>query len=249
MLSILKSVNPAPDFARLDAEKAALATAKNALTETRATFEHMESIVRGGDDAARVASTAAQKVNDARSAWVRAGCPHSGSREIQTLEETAAAAARTAERAAADAKAITKELRRLESELESRQADIRHAERGITSAIGVIVAAEAGELLARYEKSAQETRDLRAQVIAVRDAITRPWSLSNKNSRDPSYEGLEVVEASMERARIKTFDEEIDGRRARDSLDKTRKVEDWLDGLKAPWRARITALRGEPNAN
>jgi len=246
VLSLLKK--PAPDLARLDAAKAALASAKKALTETRATFEHMQSIVCAGDEAARVASGASQKVNEARSDWVRAGCPYSGSREIQALEEVAADAARAAERAAADAKAVSEELRQIESELESRQADIGHAEHGITAAVSVLVAREAGPLLASFEQIAKEYREKRAQVIAVRDAMTRPWSLSNRNSMDPSHEGLWVIEASLERARIQTFDEELAGPRARDSLDKTSNVEQWLGALKAPWLALVAKLREDSDA-
>lgn len=136
----------------------------------------------------------------------------------------------------------------MESELESRQAAIGHAEYGITAAVAIIVAKEAGPLLARYEESAQETRDLRAQVIAIEEVLTRPWSPQTKNSMDPSHEALRVIEDSLERARIKTFSEELAGPRARDSLDKTSNVEHWLDTLKAPWRTLMEKLRADPNA-
>jgi hypothetical protein len=227
------------DRTRLVAAISARDEAKRAVIETQATFERMESIVRAGDDAARVASIAAQKVNEARADWVRGGCPYSGTREIQALETTAADAARAAERAAADAKAVSRELRRFQSELESRQNAIAGAEDEITAAVSVVIAQGASELLTPFEAAATEYRRLREQVMAVSLVLAKPWGLDYKNRMNPSHEGERVVEAAIERASIKSWDRHVDSHRD---------VEGYVDALTAPWRARAAALRENPSA-
>jgi hypothetical protein len=240
MLRVLKP-RDATDSARerLRLAKESLVTAQQAVVETRATFERMESIVRAGDDAARVASSAAQKVNETRADWVRGGCPYSGTREIQALEEAAADEARAAERAAADAKAVSKELRRLESEMESKHVAVGHAEEYITASISVIIAEESAALLAEFEAAAATYRQLREQVMAISLVLAKPWGLDYKNRMNPSAEGERIVDGAIERASIKSWERHVDSHRDPQA---------YVDGLTAPVRARIAALRGELNS-
>lgn len=238
MLSLIKprAATDSSSRERLRLAKQALAQAKQAVIETQATFERMESIVRAADDAARTASSAAKKVTEARADWVRGGCPYSGTREFQALEEKAADAARAAERAAADSKAVSKELRRLQSELESKHVAVRGVVNEVTAAAAMVRVEEKAPLFERFVQEAHQFLATREEVMAELLGIERPWSLESKNSMDPAHEAVSYVEAVIDRAAIPSWSKHVDDRR---------NPQTYLDRLQAPTRARIEALRGE----
>lgn len=238
LLSLSKRREPA-DRSRLIAAFEARDKAQQAVIEKQATFDRMQSVVRAADDAALTASRSAQRVTEARADWVKGGCTYYGTREIQALEETAADAARAAERAAADAKAVSKELRRLQSELESKHVEVRGAEDKITAAAAMIVAEEHSTDFAELEQDAKRFLARYEKVMGVRLGIERPWSLESKSSMDPAHEAISIVEAVINRAAIPSWNKHVDNRRD---------PQEFIDALTAPVRARIAALRGDPNS-
>jgi hypothetical protein len=152
---------------RLKVALAARDAAQLAVVESRETFERLHAIIADSDQAARAAASATRDANEFRKEWVRAGCRHSASRELSALEDDAAEKTRAAERSAVTAAAVSKELARARSVVESAQVDVRGPENAITAAIGVILAQEAAPLLQRFENIAEEYRVTRAKVMGV----------------------------------------------------------------------------------
>jgi hypothetical protein len=238
MLSILKSVKPEPNRERLKAAFEARARAQQAVNEQHETVARLQAVIERADEAARAASDATRAANDGRQKWVRDGALQNA-KEHHALSEAATEAAQVAQRAGADADAVRRELRRAQDDIDSRHVAVRGAEDEITAAIGVIIAEESAELLAEFEAAAAEYRRLREQAMAVSLVLAKPWGLDYKNRMNPSAEGENIVDAAMERASIKTWDRHVDGQRDPQA---------YVDALTAPLRARIAALRGEPNS-
>lgn len=241
MLSLLKTrAAPVTSRDRLKAAIASRAQAMQAVSDAHQILERLESVVRLGDDAAREAADATLAANEARRRWVASGCSYSTARELQGLDDAAAAAARAAERAALDADAVRKQLVRAEDAVRSRQSDVRESDGKIRAAVNEIIVAEARPLIERFEAAADLYRGLRAEVVCLETflATERYEALQAANSR--------VVEDVLDRARIVPFEQERANARARDYLDKTSHEQQWLEQLTAPWRARAEDLLRDP---
>ena len=130
-------------------------------------------------------------------------------------------------------------MRRAQDDIDSRHVAVRGAEDEITAAIGVIVAEESAEVLAEFEAAAATYRQLREKAMAVSIALAKPFGLDYRNRMNPSAQGESIVDAAIERAAIPSWSKHVDGRRD---------PQGYVDALTAPWRARIAALRGEPNS-
>jgi hypothetical protein len=249
LLSVVGSSTGRINRERLRAAIVARDQAVQALIEKRETLERLESVVRTSDDAAKKAADTAREAREARQRWVASGCSFSTARELQTFDDAAAAAAAVAQRAATDANEVSKvqALARAKSALDSAQFDIRGCEDAITGAIAVILAQEALPLIEALER-AEAYRTARAKLMGVRLVLAQPWTLSNKDKMNPSWEGEQAITAALQRAFIESWDRERANPRARDSLDGTRNEEKWLDTLAQPWRARAEALRKDPDA-
>jgi hypothetical protein len=249
-MKLLATVRSRPARTRLMAAIESRDRARQELEERREVLERLQTVVDRADVAARAAADATRAANDFRAEWVRAGCRYSESRELQSLADVATAAAGVAQRASVDADAIRKgnALRQAQSALESAQSDIRGSEDAITAAIAVIIAAEAGPTLERFERAAADYRAARSEVMGVLAVLEQEWSLDSKNRMNPAHEGEAAIEAALERGKIKSFHDEGEGQRARDYLDKTSHHQEWLASLSAPWRSRAAALREDPNA-
>jgi hypothetical protein len=237
LLSILKK--PAPDHSRLVAAIAARDQAKQAVNEQHETVARLQAVIERADEAARAASDATRAANDARQKWVRDGALQNA-KEHHALSEAATEAAQVAQRAGADADAVRRELRRAQDDIDSRHVAVRGAEDEITAAIGVIIAEESAELLAEFEAAAATYRQLREKAMAVSLTLAKPFGLDYRNRMNPTHEGETVVDAAIERASIKSWDRHVDSHGDASA---------YLATLTAPVRARIEALRGEPNAN
>jgi hypothetical protein len=250
MLSILKRAAPDASRARLKAAIVARDQAVQALIEKRETLERLESVVRTSDDAAKKAADTARDAREARQRWVASGCSFSTARELQTFDDAAAEAAAVAQRAATDAKEVSKAqaLARTQSAFDSAQVDIHGCEDAITGAIAVILAQEALPLIEALERAAEAYRTARAKLMGVRMVLAQPWTLLNKDKMNPSWEGEQAITAALQRALIESWDGERKEPRARDSLDRTRNEEKWLDTLTQPWHERAEALRKDPDA-
>ena len=172
-LSVVGASSGRPDRERLRAAIAARDQAHQAVVESHETVERLAAVIRTSDDAARLASDATQRATEAHRAWVRNGCKHSESRELQALDNSAAQASRAAESVARDADAIrkTQTLAHAEGALRSAQADVRHSDKAISEAIGEIVASEQSDLLDQFERAAKEFRVLRFQVMALKRVV------------------------------------------------------------------------------
>jgi hypothetical protein len=247
MLSLLKKREPS-DRSRLIAAIEARGRARQEFEERRETLARLQTVLDRADAAARAAADATRAANDFRAEWVRAGCRYSESRELQSLADVATAAAGVAQRASVDADAIRKgnALRQAQAALESANVDVQGAEHAITAAIAIIIAAEATPTLERFERAAADYRAARAELMGVLKVLEQEWSLDSKNKMNPAHEGEAVIEAALERGKIKSWHDEGERQRARDYLDKTSHHQDWLDSLSAPWRARAEALREDP---
>ena len=230
----------------LKAALAKKAEAQAEVGEKHATYERVAGIVDQADRASRIAADAARDAKTFRAAWARNGCKYSETIELQALETDAAESAKAAETAALHADAVRGELKRAQEAVASAQVSIGHAEDEITGAIGLILADEASPLLAKFEQCAEQYRKLRAECLGVLRVLEQPWSLSNKNKMNPAHEGEAVIEAALQRGKIKTFDDEGEEPRARDYLNQTSHHQDWLASLSAPWRARAVQLRADP---
>jgi hypothetical protein len=238
MLSLLKN-RESSDRSRLIAAIAARDQAKQAVNDQRETVARLQAVIDRADDASRAAAAATRAANDARQDWVRDGCLQHA-KTHHALAEAATEAARVAQSASADADAVRRELRRAQDDIDSRHVAVRGAEDEITAAIGVIVAEESAEVLAEFEAAAATYRQLREKAMAVSLTLAKPFGLDYRNRMNPSAEGESIVDAAIERAAIPSWSKHVDGRRD---------PQGYVDALTAPWRARIAALRGEPNAN
>jgi hypothetical protein len=231
-----------PDRARLKAAIAARNQAQRTVVESRETLERLESVVRVSDEAARTAADAMRKANDFRKAWVRQGCRHTESHELQELTDAAAEASRLAGSASVNADAVQQELARARDHVGYQQSEIRDHEDEVSAAIGEILVAEARPLLERFERAAEQYRGLRAEVIC----LERLLATSKYEPKQAANSG--VINATLEHATIQSWDKERENPQARDYLNRTHHEDDWLEGLMAPWRARAAALRGDPDA-
>jgi hypothetical protein len=241
MLSLITKSARLADASRygLRAAIAARDEARQAVIDARQTLERLLVVVDEADEAARGAANAARTANDFRQAWVRNGCRHSESRELQSLTAAASEAARTAESAALDATPVSKELTRLQSVVQSLQIDLRGREDDVLAEVNAIILAEQRQLLEDLERAAEVYRAARAKVVCLEKFFAR----DKYQPRHAANSGL--VEAALERARILSWEKEREAPRARDYLDKTRREQEWLDSLTAPFRARAEELLSE----
>ena len=237
MLSLLKKRAPA-DRSRLIAAIEARDKAQESVNDQRETVARLQSVIDRADEAARAASEATKHANAAREKWVRDVCLQNA-REHHALAKAAIQAARVAQSAGADADTVRKELRRAQEAIESRQSDVAIAEDAITAAISVIIAEEAADLLAEFEAAAARYRQLREKAMAVSIALAKPFGLDYRNRMNPSAEGEQLVDSAIARAAIKPWERHVDNQRDSGA---------YVDALTAPVRARIAALRGDPNS-
>jgi hypothetical protein len=226
------------DRARLVAAIAARDKASQDVIAAGEYLARLHGIVDRADSAAKAAADATRIANEARQRWVRDGCLQAA-KEHHAQSEAATEAAQVAQRASADADAVRRELRRAQEAIESRQVDVAGAEDQITASIGVLLAEENQPRLAQLERCAAEYRELLEQAMAVSLVLAKPWGLDYRNRRNPSAEGERMVDSALERATIKSWDRHVNDRRDPQAF---------IDALTAPWRARIAALRVDPDA-
>jgi hypothetical protein len=247
-LSVVVAPSNRPDREKLKAAIAARQTAKQAVTDAHETVERLATVVRTSDDAARLASDATQRATESRREWVRGGCVWSGARELQALDDAAAQAARVAESAARDADAIrkTQTLAHAEGVLQSAQTDVRAAEKGISEAIGEIIASEQSDLLDQFERAAKEYLVLRFQVQALLRVVDPPW---DADARSKSAAGARVIREAMNRAHIASWDDERSSADAHDFVEGALGHDTaLLAQASAPWFERAAQLRADPDA-
>jgi hypothetical protein len=247
-LSVVGASANRPDREKLKAAIAARDQAQQAVVESHETVERLAAVIRTSDDAARLASDTSQRAAEARREWVRNGCKHSESRELQALDDSAAQASRAAEAAGRDADVVnkTRTLAHAQSALQSAQADVRHSDKAISEAIGEIIASEQSDLLDQFERAAKEYRVLRFQVKALQRVVA-PDTYGNHAAK--SETGARIIREAMNRAYIESWDDE---RSAADSHD-------FIEGAlghdtallaqaSAPWFERAAQLRQDPDA-
>jgi hypothetical protein len=158
---------------RLATVRSEAAAARRALIEERSTLERSESFVRLRDDLARKASDTTRSANDFRNNWVRAGCPFSGTRELQRLDDDAAVATAEAQRASVNATAVIRELPRAESAVRSAERAIKECEEKVGYEIDLILVSEFDETvgLARGEQLAAEYQAWRIQARGLHNIV------------------------------------------------------------------------------
>jgi hypothetical protein len=247
-LSVVGASANRPDREKLKTAIAARQTAQQAVVESRETVERLQAVVDQADDAARTAATATHEATEARRQWVRGGCVHSASRELEHLDAVAAEAADVAKRAAVDANVIGKTgtLASAQSVLQSSQADVRYREKEIATETGAILAEEAAPLLAQLERAAAEYRLLRSQVKALQRVLDPPMYT---DATAKSQDGARAIMAALVRATIRSWDEERDAADARDFVDGERgRDAATLEQMTLKWRERAAQLRADPDA-
>ncbi|MGO9036435.1 MAG: hypothetical protein ACLQKH_00470, partial [Steroidobacteraceae bacterium] len=145
LLHMLRATSPTPlpSRERLKSALAARAAAQGEVVKAREMLGRLQAVVAASDQAARAAAHATCAADEFRKQWVRGGCKHSESRELQALTDAAAEAAKAAQTTSINAAAVCKELARAQDAVQSRQNDIRHCEAEISIAVGVILAEEA----------------------------------------------------------------------------------------------------------
>jgi len=175
-------------------------------------------------------------VKEFRPEYAAGGCKYSDLLKLQALENEAAEASKVAERTAANATVVQKELARAQEALASLHIDLTGFEEDIVTARGLILAQspEAADVLSRLEHLANEYRAVRAQAMGLVRVLHPAW---NDEPRSPakSVEGANVVYECLERANIESFDREREKVRSRDWSDKTNREQEWLKQLTAPW--------------
>jgi DNA repair exonuclease SbcCD ATPase subunit len=250
VLSLLKRAAPTTgDDELLRSKIAARDETKRAITEKRASADRMQTAVGGATKDARESAAANRALKEFRSEYAIGGCKHSDLLKLQALENEAAEKAKVAERSAATAELVQRELVRLEDSIKSLELDLGGYEEQIAGARGLLLAQspEASALLADLEAIADQYRAKRAQVRGLVRVLHPAWN--EPPSPAKSVDGANIIYESLQRAAIKSWDQERAGPRARDSLDGTHRDEEMIEGHAAPWRARIAALREEPDAD
>lgn len=250
MLRLLNPLaTPRPDRDRLKSAIAARDAARRAVEDARTTLKRIETVVNAADDAARMAAKATSAAAEARREWVRGGCKHSESIQLQVQDDAAAEAARVASRAAADAEVVRKAgaLARANDAVQLARSSLRGSEEEIGAAIGAIIAEEAAPLLERLENLAKEYRTLRAEIIGVQRVVDPPMF---EDESAASSEGARLIAAALARAKIESFDDELAAARTNTFITTGQRVGDAtiLDPLSAPYRERAAQLRNDPDA-
>jgi hypothetical protein len=235
-----------PGREQLKAALASLDSAQQAVSEARERCARLQAIINASDDAARTAANATREANASRERWVRDGCI-SNAREHRALADAAAEATRTAERAALDAKAVSQELARAQSALESRELEIRGSDATVSAEIGAIIAMEeAASLLQRYEESTNESRALRFQIKALQRVVD-PDQYEDATAKSPV--GARLVDDVLTRCRLLPWSQERDNARGTDFVSgHVGRDEAALEELASRWRARAAALLEDPDA-
>jgi hypothetical protein len=168
MSSILKLFKPSPsDDKRLDAI-AERTEAQRSVTAAGENLERLQAVVRVSDDAAHAASAAARAANEARTRWVQNGCPYSGARELQGLDDITAESARAAERAGRDAAAVSKELARAEAAIRSAESNFRDCDNRVKQ---VVFAGFIDEMAPTLERRARLLAEVHDCDIAIRGLV------------------------------------------------------------------------------
>jgi hypothetical protein len=248
-LAIVGASANRPDREKLKAAIAARQTAQQAVVVSHETVERLATVIRTSDDAARLAADAANRATEAHREWVRNGCKHSESRELQALDDAAAQAARAAEAAGRDADVVkkTRTLAHAQSALQSAETDVRHSENTITGAIGEIIAEEAATLLDQFERAAKEYRVLRLQVKALQRVVA-PDIYGNHAAK--SEAGAQIVVAALVRAAILSWDDERSSADAHDFVEGTLgRDAGMLEQASAPWLERAAQLRADADSD
>ncbi len=248
LLHMLRATSPTPlpSRERLKSALAARAAAQGEVVKAREMLGRLQAVVAASDQAARAAAHATCAADEFRKQWVRGGCKHSESRELQALTDAAAEAAKAAQTTSINAAAVCKELARAQDAVQSRQNDIRHCEAEISIAVGVILAEEAAPLLLRFERIAEEYRAVRIEIKALQRVLD-PGRYEDAMAK--SDEGARLVDAALGRGAILSWDKERDAAQAHDFVEGARgRDEAALEKLMARWRERAQALRANPDA-
>lgn len=239
MISLLNRRTAPERLEQLRAAISARDEAVKAIRQARETLERLESIVRASDAAGRAAADAANGAREARHRWVREGCRHSESRQLQTLDEAAAEASRVAQRATRDAEAVNRaELARAQDAVQSAQIAVQHREDEITNARAAIIIEWAGPVGERYVASAIERCRARLEFEAVAQ-LTYPWS-SDPNAVRADEKTYEIIKDFERRGAVQSWDNEID----RYSAGSEALLEQ-LNQRKQFWRSRAKSLLAE----
>jgi hypothetical protein len=247
-LSVVGASSGRPDRERRRAAIAARDQAHQAVVESHETVERLGAVIRTSGDAARLAADATQRATEAHRAWVRNGCKHSESRELQALDDAAAQASRAAEAAGRDADVInkTRTLAHAQAVLQSAQTDVRAAEKGISEAIGEIVASEQSDLLDQFERAAKEFRVLRFQVMALKRVVAPDMYGSHAAK---SEAGARVIMTALNSAHIASWDDERSSAAAHDFVEGTLgRDAAMLEQASAPCLERAAQLRADPDS-
>jgi len=248
-MSVLKLFkSPPSNRTALHAAIAESDAAQQALVSKRAHVETLELAAKKINEPVRAKEAAERALKEFRSTWAARGATCSDDIELHRLEKDVVEKTKAAEFTSSNGTALKRELARAQDSVQSAIGAVGHCEDEITGAIGVILAEEAAPLLRQLEQEAEAYRATRAKVIGVRLVLGREWTLSNKNTMNPAHLGEGVITDSLRRARIRSFDDEREELRVRDSLNKTHHEQEWLDGLIAPWRARAAQLRADPDS-
>ena len=233
MSSILKLFKPSPsDDKRLDAI-AARTEAQRSVTAAGETLERLQAVVRVSDDAAHAASATARAANEARTRWVQNGCPYSGARELQGLDDIAAESARAAERAGRDAAAVSKELARAEAAIRSAESDFRDCERRVKQ---VIAMGFVDEMAPTFERRKRLIAELQACEVEIRGLVEYADGVSGI--------AAQMIEAILARDGLKgipTYSVTSTGTVVSQPPDE-------VLALTRVWRERAAQLRADPDA-
>jgi hypothetical protein len=233
MSSILKLFKPSPsDDKRLDAI-AARTEAQRSVTAAGETLERLQAVVRVSDDAAHAASAAARAANEARTRWVQNGCPYSGARELQGLDDIAAESARAAERAGRDAAAVSKELARAEEAIRSAESELRDCERRVRRIIALEFVEELAPTLDRRARLLSEVHAADIEIHGLMEYLD-----------EVSNEAAQRLEAAVSRVRI----ESIPTYSVTSTGTVVSRPPDEVLALTRVWRERAAQLRADPDS-
>lgn len=213
------------------------------VNQARARVERLQAVVDESDKATRASAAATHEAREARQRWLDSGCTYTAAKTLQEADEAAAAAKAVADRTARDSAPVARELARSAENLRSLESvDLVGFVEQIATAMGLVLAqsSEARDLLARFERSADVYRTLRAELMALIRVLAPEWN--EPQSAVKSYDAARIIRDSLYRGRIQSWEQERAEPRARDSLDGTAHDEAMIERLAARWRACAAKL-------
>jgi chromosome segregation ATPase len=231
-MNVLKMFRPSTDREQLRAAIAARTEAQRKVAESREIVGRLRAVIDQADRAARAAANATREANEARQRWVRDGCL-SNAREHQALADAAAEAARVAQRAAADADAVSKELSRAEDAIRSAESDLRDSERRVKQVIALDFVDELGPTFDRRKRLIAE---LQACEVEIRGLLEYAEAVC--------AEAAQRIEAIVARDRL----EAIPTYAVTHSGTLLSQPPDEVLALTRVWRDRAAQLRQNPDA-